>query len=417
MNKKILFILTSSILTLALLVFFVATGWDYFTQKETDKCGDEICGSVEKENGICLEDCEKEVDSEKPFLTATQAKGVSSVSFVKKIEILDGARPEIAATDSRVFVVYRTNTETFALKIFDTDMNKEIVSKTLIEKSGSYGMPTDIRVASDGKYLYAFYEMADMAVGKSYLFGKKYALTDNFNEIFSIGPISSSKVFPTHQAGDEVLDDPIALIAGDSVFAITRYKASFEKSGDTKYKVYEFTKDLSKKREFNLDLSSVADGGPRQSSIVYYDGYYYMVIATTVSKAGVIDLLTPSDLVIVKLDANWNVKEARNISTDKSSQTDAENYITGFKADSENFYLTYIQIDIPNIDRGGFTAPLKIYDKNFNLVVNEKVRTKQSGEPGLRPSLELRGDTIFVGHDSGALSKGNAEVYIYKIKR
>lgn len=40
MNKKLLFIAISSVLTLSLLVFFAATGWDYFTQKETGKCGD-----------------------------------------------------------------------------------------------------------------------------------------------------------------------------------------------------------------------------------------------------------------------------------------------------------------------------------------------------------------------------------------
>lgn len=43
MDKKLLFILTGSILTLALLVFFAVRGWDYFTQKETGKCGDGVC--------------------------------------------------------------------------------------------------------------------------------------------------------------------------------------------------------------------------------------------------------------------------------------------------------------------------------------------------------------------------------------
>lgn len=415
MDKKLLFILSSSILTLVLLVFFAALNWNYFIQKEIGKCGDGACD--EKEKGICLEDCEKETDSENPPLTVTQAKGISSISFVKKIEILDGARPEITATDSRVFVVYHTNTETFALKIFDADMNKEIVSKTLIKKSGSYGMPTDIRVASDDKYLYAFYEMANMATGRSYLFGAKYALTDDFNKISSIGPISSSKVFPTHRSGDEILDDPITLIGKNSVFTITRYKSSLEKSEDTRYKVYEFTKDLLKVKEFILNLSSVADGEARQASAIYHNGFYYVAVPTTLGTAGPIAHMTPSDITIIKLNTDWNIMESKNISTDGSNSNDAETYITGFKADSENFYLTYIQIDIPNIDRGGFTAPLKIYDKNFNLVVNEKVRTKQPGEPGLRPSLGLRGDTIFVGHDSGALGKGNAEVYIYKIKR
>ena len=341
---------------------------------------------------------------------------ISGVDFVKKITILNGSRPEIVATNDRVFVLYRTNSANFSLKIFDADMNNEILSKTLIEKSTSYGMLTDIRVASDGKYLYAFYETADTQVGKTYLFGEKYSLDDSFNKIDSIGPISTSTFFENAVSGDEKLDDPIVLVAENSVFAITRYKYSSEKSGSTKYKVYEFTKELSKKKEFVLDLSSVADGGASQSSAIYHNGYYYMLIATTVGKAGVTDLLTPSDLMIVKLDTSWNIKESKNISTDNSSGTDVEQYITGFKADSDNFYLTYIQIDTKNMDSGGFTAPLKIYDKNFNLVVNEKVKTKQSGEPGLRPSLELRGDAIFVGHDSGKLGKGNAEIYIFKKK-
>lgn len=60
MNKKLLFILTGGILTLALLVFFAVAGWDYFTQKEEGKCDDGVCGPVEKDKGICLEDCEKE---------------------------------------------------------------------------------------------------------------------------------------------------------------------------------------------------------------------------------------------------------------------------------------------------------------------------------------------------------------------
>ena len=37
MNKKILIILTASILTLALLIFFAATGWDYFTHRYEEK--------------------------------------------------------------------------------------------------------------------------------------------------------------------------------------------------------------------------------------------------------------------------------------------------------------------------------------------------------------------------------------------
>ena len=65
MDKKLLFIAISSILTLVLLVFFVLVSWDYFVDRETTpltiqgKCGDGICDEIEKEKGICPQDCEK----------------------------------------------------------------------------------------------------------------------------------------------------------------------------------------------------------------------------------------------------------------------------------------------------------------------------------------------------------------------
>ena len=79
-----------------------------------------------------------------------------------------GARPEVIATADRVFVVYLGNVArafadgssgpTFRVKIFDHDLSKVISSRILVNSTEAYGRPTDIRVASDGKDLYAFYE-------------------------------------------------------------------------------------------------------------------------------------------------------------------------------------------------------------------------------------------------------------------
>jgi hypothetical protein len=343
------------------------------------------------------------------------------LKFIKKITIADAARPEIVATDNRVFVVYLGNIhqptqKTFSIKIFNSDMTQNITSKNLVFSSGRYGSPTDIRIAADHNYMYVFYETGSMVTGKTYLWAAKYTLDDNFTKVAFNGPIASSTTFNIARDGDEKLDDPIVLITENSVFAITRYKFPFNKHNKTMYKVYEFSKDLSQKREFDLDLSKIADGGARQASALYHNGYFYMVLPTTVGPAAPIANITASDIVVVKLDKNWNVIESKIVSEDNANPLDAETYVTGFKADESFFYITYLKINIPKIDTE-FFAPLNIYDKNFNLVKSEIIRSRKPSEPGLRPSLEVKGNIIFVGHSAGKLARGDAEIYIYKLEK
>ncbi len=363
-----------------------------------------------------------EGDVQGQSVTEASAQGeVSSVEFLKKIEILNAARPEIIATSDRVFIVYlgnisRTESKTFSIKIFNSDLSQEIATKDMVYFPTEYGGPTDIRVASDGEYLYAFYETASLITKKAFLWGAKYTLDDGFKRVAFSGPVASSLTFDVATKGDEKLDDPIVLLGENSVFTITRYQSSLEKSAETKYKVYEYDKDLTLIREFDLNLSSVADGSARQASALYHDGFFYMAIPTTVGPAGPIANITPSDIVVVKFDNNWNIKESRIISTDNGDPDDAETYVTGFQADRNNFYLTYLQINIPKINTE-FTAPLKVYDSNFNLILNEIVKTKNPDESGCRPSLEVTGERIFVGHSAGKQGDGNAEIYLYKTIR
>jgi hypothetical protein len=101
------------------------------------------------------------------------------------------ARPEIIATSNRVFVVYLGNignggNRTFNVKIFDSNLDNLIASKTIVTTTTEYGSPTDIRVASDGQYLYAFYETAKTTSQTStttYLWGAKYALDDALTRV------------------------------------------------------------------------------------------------------------------------------------------------------------------------------------------------------------------------------------------
>jgi len=187
-----------------------------------EKCGDGVCDETERKRNLCPEDCEKPPPSEEQ--TCSEQEGVIcssdetctgswldasdierccsgecetlsgeiSLHLLKTIEIPNSARPEIVANEDKVFVVYRDNENVaYEVKIYSKDMETELTSKTLVTKSADYGMPTDMRIASDGEYLYAFYEM--ITDKKSYLFGSKYRLDDDFEKVKSTDVISSDK--------------------------------------------------------------------------------------------------------------------------------------------------------------------------------------------------------------------------------
>ncbi|MFQ6089712.1 MAG: hypothetical protein ACE5K0_12545, partial [Candidatus Methanofastidiosia archaeon] len=350
---------------------------------------------------------------------------ISSIELLKKVEVGVGARPEVVATRDRVFVVYIDTAikgrQAFSVKIYDEDMNNEIAYKILVSTSVEYGKPTDIRVASDGQYLYAFYETVDMNIGKAYLWGAKYRLDDNFERVaYTSSPITTGPIFTKAQSGDEKVDDPITLIGPNSVFVITRIKQrSFSQNEPMIYRVREFSKDLQTKLfEFDLDLSSVADGGPRQASAYYYKGYYYMVVPTTTGNGDYPEsMATPSDLLLVKLDKDWKIVESNNLSQDHE---DIETFVLGFEIYNGLFFVTYKQ-GMP------FVCPLKVYDQNLNLV-SSKIVKETSTRESLRSALEVTDDRIYVGLSAGqgppppgakikstSREPGTAEIYVYEI--
>lgn len=316
-----------------------------------------------------------------------------------------GARPEVAATADRVFVVYLgnvtrsladgSNGPTFRVKIFDPGLSKAISSKILVSSTEAYGRPTDIRVASDGKHLYAFYETV-LGNRGGFLWGAKYTLDDRFERIAQVGPIAQGKFWTQTQEGDELINDPIPLIGPDSVFVITRLKGkSPSKPERTVYRVREFTTDLKPASEFDLDLSAVADGEPRQSSALSWRGHFFMVIPTTSEEGNFpVDMAAPSDLLMVKLNPKWQVIESKRIT---DTPGDVATFVTGFQAREGCFFVTYKQ----GSPQRGFVSPLKIYDENFKLLHSETVRTATNRGESLKSSLAVTDRYLYVGYGIG----------------
>lgn len=381
--------------------------------------------------------CVQPVFTSTPPLTSTPPQPVTSLklSFLKKISVttdVEGgsARPEIVATADRVFVLYLGNISKggdrfFGLKIFDRELNYTITSKSLVSTTSQYGGPTDIRVASDGQYLYAFYETNKPTPTSSttYLWGAKYTLDDNFERVaYTATPIVSSNSMAQLQDGGELLDDPAPLIGPNSVFVVTRLKYSLATTGNTIYSVREFDKDLrGVLRQFDLDLSSMADGRARVCSLLLYNNTIYIALATTASEQGVIennDDGALSDVILVSLRADWTLDPSRGVQTISAEHGDRENYISGFDTDGNAFYITHKQA-VASPPAGEQIAWLKVYDKDFNIIQSERVKTVAWGPSGgeIRPSLEVSGTRLYTGQSGGkGLGQGNAEIYVYQIQ-
>ena len=341
------------------------------------------------------------------------------------------ARPEVAATTDRVFVLYLGNIQsgnrTFSLKVYDNELQNLLTSRVLVSATTQYGAPTDIRVASDGQFLYAFYETnrpTSPTTGETYLWAAKYSLDDAFGRVaYTPTPVAQSAPMSQLPEGGEALDDPAPLVGPSSVFVVTRLKSSLSMSGQTIYRIREFSKtDLSLQSQFDLDLSSAANGRGRVTSLLHWNARIYMALATTVSDQGLnenSDDGAKSDIVLVRMMPDWTFNPQSDVRTISAEPTDVENYICGLKGDSDSLFVTYKQ-SAGAPPAGEHRAWIKVFDWDFNMVHGEQVRTTVWGPGGgeLRPSLERMGDRIFSGQSTGAsLGSGDAEVVVYQVNR
>jgi len=345
---------------------------------------------------------------------ATDTESITTTSKVtmkllNRIEIQRGARPEIIGGDDRVYIIYlkpSASGRSFKLKVYNGDLSREITSKTLVSKSDGRGNPTDIRIESDGKYLYAFYHT--LQKNKNYIYGVKYRLDDNFERVaYTKDAISQSKRYTLLKSGDERLDDAPPMIEGNSIYLMTRYKTSLKKEGKTVFKIRKYDKNLNKQSEFDLDLSHVADGEARQSSIIYEDGYYYIILPTTTGGGNIVETVewtAPSDIMMVKLNKDWKIEDSKIIAR---AEGYISGYVTGFESDNKYFYVTYNRLKYGK----GFSSIIDVFDKNWNLLVSNKYRTSPRG---LRPSIDIRDGKLYAGNNQAG--SGKAEVYIFEVK-
>lgn len=356
----------------------------------------------------------------------------AQLHFVKTVTVTDtteggSARPEIVATADRVFVLYLGDitageNRTFKVKIYKNTLDTVVASKVLVSRTSEYGSPTDIRVASDGQYLYAFYETnkpTSSTTAITYLWAAKYTLNDSFDRIaYTTAPITNSKPMAELQDGGELVDDPAPLAGSTSVFVVTRLKYALAIAGKTIYRVREFSKnDLTKLSEFDLDLSNASgiDGRGRVCSLVYFNEHYYVALPTTVSDIGIVEAVDPSatsNIALIRLDTNWTLNSQTDVKIISAEPNDKEFYVSGFDTDGKYFYATYVQIA-----SGAHMAILKIFDMNYNLVQKLAVKSivAQPGGGEIRPSLEVRENRIFSGQSAGeSLGSGNAEIVLYE---
>ncbi len=358
-----------------------------------------------------------------------------SLNFVKVVTVTTdaeggSARPEVIATQDRVFVVYLGNiggggNRTFALKVYDGNLNGVIASETLVSTTTEYGGPTDIRIAPEGQYAYAFYETnkpTPPSAATTYLWGAKYALNDTFDRVaYTTVPITTSKPLAELPEGGEMIDDPAPLVGPNSVFVVTRLKHSLSMAGSTVYRVREFSKDnLTQLSQFDLDLSGAADGRGRVTSLLFANNRIHMALATTVSDQGLNEANddgAKSDIVLVRMMENWTFDPQADVWTLSAEPNDVENYVSGLETDGVNLYVAYKQ-SAGSPPSGEHRAWIRAFDADFNPVYQQQVKSTAWGPGGgeIRPSLEVAGGAVFSGQSSGqSLGSGNAEVYVYEL--
>lgn len=339
------------------------------------------------------------------------------------------ARPEIISIGDRIYVVYLgniTGSRTFNVKVFDSELVTLITSTTIVTTNATYGGPTDIRTATDGQALYTFYETFSALTGTTYLWGAKYSFNESLGSLDRDAstpmPVAISSHMVDPPDGRELLDDPALLIGPNSVIVITRYDTSLATAGSTRYHVREFNKDtLVQLSERNCDLSDAADGRARVASFLFWNNTILAVLPTTVSNTALRednDDGAQSDLVLVRMNQDCTFDALQDVRKISEESGDIENYVTGLKADSNYFYITYKQtVGVPF--SGEHRAVTKIYDGNFNPVLKQQVKSipwigAASGQ--IRPSLEVIGNRILSGQSgSQAINTlGNADIYVYE---
>jgi hypothetical protein len=247
-------------------------------------------------------------------------------------------------------------------------------------------------------------------------------LTDSFDLVTETPtPLASSIPVTNAADGDEVLNDPAPLLGPNSVFVLTRLMSSLSTTGQTVYRVRELSKaDLSLLKQFDLDLSSVADGRARVSSLFYFDNYIYMALPTTVSDNNIFDNRLSDDgalssILLVKMHSDWTFDPLTDVRTISSDAGAVENYVNGFQTDGKYVYMSFKK-STGVVGTGEQSGIVKIFDMNFNELLKQTIKKITWGFGEIRPSQQIRGNRFFSGQTNNPGSGPvNSELLVYDI--
>lgn len=363
------------------------------------------------------------------FSDATQEPTTphDQVSLVQKKQITittdaegTSARPEIAASDNMTFTLFLKNNKSFDLKIYDSTLYTLLATTSIIPGSTTYGVPTDLRLVHDDQHAYLFYET--VTASTTYLWAAKYALTASF-DLVTVTPTPLASSIPVTNAvdGDEVLNDPAPLLGPNSVFVLTRLMSSLSTTGQTVYRVRELSRaDLSQLNQFDLDLSSVADGRARVSSLFYFDNTIYMALPTTVSDNNIFDNRLSDDgalssILLVKMHSDWTFDPLKDVKTLTSDTGTVENYVNGFQTDGRYVYMSFKK-STGVVGTGEQSGIVKIFDLNFNELLKQTIKKITWGFGEIRPSQQIRGNRLFSGQNNNTGSGPvTSELIVYDI--
>lgn len=340
-----------------------------------------------------------------------------------------GARPEIFYFNGRLNIIYRdtltfmsqgqaaseafrdpkaSHRGNFRLKSFDADFNPQGSPRVLIPSGQNYGV-TDIRVTTDGKFVYAAYETAS-SDGRALILEKFDSL---FVRVVKKEITSSARP----GKGVEALDDPAIVVAEKKVFVMT--KIGFGR-GQQFYRVREFSLDLKLlKPAFDISIPmDVGIGGV--NSVLFRGGHFYLFTTIHVSGRPVCpqaDETTNNDLYVFQYNRNWEFTGFSQALTDEHG---IEYYPTGARLVNDKFYIAYLKNDaqtyLPRCQTGTGNLGigeirLLVLDQNFHILAKETVT--EAGVLANHPTLEVAGDKIFVAYgrkESEGLGLGNSNV-------
>ena len=342
----------------------------------------------------------------------TPLKAIEVIGPLTTLEEGGGARPEIIFLNGQWYMVYRDSAArggSFRLKNFGRSLGQKASSRVLVS-SGAKGGVTDIRMTTDGGFVYAAYETAS-AQGRK-LFVEKY--DSQFRLLISRQAAEAARP----GRGVEALDDPAVVVGNNHVYVMTKVGIG---QGQRQYRVREFNLDLTPTgavfeigTELNIGLGSV-------SSVVFADGNFYVVTTVHVSGRPVCpsaDETTNNDLYVFLYDKDWRFT---GFSKAITSGPHIEYYPTGFKYADGKFYIVYLVNDpetyLPHCGQGGNLgigkAYLLVLDKNFNPLINQKITA--GSEIVNHPTLEVAGGQIYVAYgrkEREGLGLGSSNIWV-----